>query len=894
MSAEFSHVEIDNRRFACVLRDDGADATDITKNSAMLRESAALCAWPKLAALRSLSYWPVRFNDARYRFDVANGVTLRATTKIDPNGVAVDGDLALFRAALEALRLGDAIVLYASAPLAQAGKRRRLFFIVAFVPWVFAAEALASARVGALLEWRQLLTNEISPARAAIGAQHAALVPFLTSATPFMPLTDEPLAESAEWPPKAAALLSFCLRWHKVTRARGNYEDIEEYRDKLRKETLELRSCVFFADAPPRRVLFGGADAWPTIVGTIRRLGSSIAAEFVRNQICDVAAYVTRCEIASAGDYAVLSHLEQLLIPLAAQIESADASPPPDLSTLPPALQEAQAAPFRNCVLTRQLRRSRSIWLRPLELRARSLAMIGIDELNADQRCQLSEAFDVAPAPVFNGSSSASASGGVAKMLRRSQIVLEESTGATATSRDSLSKNAIVLSFALGVGCKFVLSALLADGNGRRCVVSRGRVYLRAAQALEASQQLFKALLSGHIGATETATAAEPDYLERQLLESMPAVGDYYHDCERRLHTLDDMAFDTDVYREMLKIMIHSGLHRDDASGRHQLPPPTIYDDAVHYRLAQSDDFLRRHHRVPYTLFSPRHGTVAVPPADLDAVLHTARCGHARGYRMTESDAGERLQQTISHCTDAGGTPVADMEDLVGNAIENRAVPPCVVAHLRRPISGGSGFDYPRYEERYWLARTLHSFQAPSLTTPQIIRSMMRYSTEEKTRVHYKELSRFTVEDMAQTREETIARKRLWQRDSAASVESTTTCALACASLDGVRDTEKNVFCIFAPQNAPDLDRILRQTGVEDAADRARIRDSTSLYATERCMLHLESSRPANTRHVPVLDAGVHGVKIHQPYEYFHLAARHAARAAAAAAAATATTHDDR
>jgi len=225
------------------------------------------------------------------------------------------------------------------------------------------------------------------------------------------------------------------------------------------------------------------------------------------------------------------------------------------------------------------------------------------------------------------------------------------------------------------------------------------------------------------------------------------------------------------------------------------------------------------------------------------------------------------------------------MEDLVGNAIDNRALPPCVVVKMRRPnpavsATAAAPFDYPRFGERGWLARTLHSLQAPSLTTLQIIRSLMRYSTPLKRDAHYKELATFDSAEMERQRAKTIATKRTRSfggsgRGGVAAIEATSTCAFACSSLSG---GGANLYCVFAPEYAGDLDRVLRQTGVADEHDRAVIRNATTASPTERCMMQLKMSRLPGTSEVPVLDEAVHGVRIHQPYDYYHLAARHLAK----------------
>jgi hypothetical protein len=274
---------------------------------------------------------------------------------------------------------------------------------------------------------------------------------------------------------------------------------------------------------------------------------------------------------------------------------------------------------------------------------------------------------------------------------------------------------------------------------------------------------------------------------------------------------------------------------------------------------------------------------VQIDKRALDGALRIVTAAPVEVFdELTQHD---RLLEAVNaaRANGQGGASLVDIEDLVGNATANRALPLCVLNLIERPT-------YPNHFERLWLSQTLASFKAPALHTTAIARSLMRRSTPTMIQEHFKELCGFsesTLEKGHQNAAMFVARKKNsvgeLTPEEASEALAKTTCAKSCSTNYQFGDMTGLRRCPFSWSGDPQrLDALLLRSGVADAEERTRIIEMGG--GKPQCMAQLKASRlppPNGMEAVPVLRTETEDIVIDHPFHYFHLAADHLQRSRA-------------
>jgi hypothetical protein len=694
------------------------------------------------------------------------------------------------------------------------------------------------------------------------------------------------------------ALFSFALRWHKAShgmpRVRSR-EALDAWRDEHRRDVLYTRSLVYFKRETPRVALFENMAAVGEIVEALRAMSSHSAALFVVAQLVDTMRYIIRTELVVRGELAIVRFLEEFPKRLVENIEAAEKrllrasieSAPADTKAMHAMIADQYVASLR-ADLSAALEE-------PVRFQVRCAAAIDDAELPVEDRLYLTTVDDddgVGVEEAEAATATATTSSLESSELRRSMLL-------SATSKEAVLANSVIVSFNFRAGVRSLESVLVDGIRPRQTVLRNGVVYTRVGAALDISVALLRAYLSGHATTGEhvaaAAAAAAAASAEQILVESMPLLQNYYAEEDTRRHELDDLAVGgriMELVRSLAIVKQARELFDSDGDGDvlRCVPPAHMFDEASYYSLQQSKEALHRQTRAPYTLYSAKHGSIRVRAEALERALHaTPAAAAAAGIaalksnggstRARENAASERLNRALlNERGGGGGAALVDIEDLVEGARANRALPLCMLNVLESPT-------YHKHPERLWLSQTLHSFDTPALNTPAIARSLMRLSTPQMIAVHYKELAAYTKTRANLDHERNAAYVATHNTTPLADVSeqqmkealAKTTCAAGCAThyqygtLSGVKR------CPFAWEDTARLDALLARSGVTSAERRAEIIALPG--APRQCALQLQHSRAPTTRHVPVLRTETADVVIAHPYHYFHLAADHLQRA---------------
>jgi hypothetical protein len=722
------------------------------------------------------------------------------------------------------------------------------------------------------------------------------------------------------------ALFSFALRWHKAshgtaalvtpqtTTARMSREALDAWRDEHRRTVLNARTCVYFTREPPRAALFENFASLAALVDALRAMTDHSAALFVIGQLCDAMRFIVRTEVLVRGELAIARFLDEFAKRLVEHIEAAEQR------LLTRALETVDAdTKGMNAVLAAQYRTTLRDDLdaaraEPARFQVRCAASIDASELSLEDRLLLtsgnvaddSEQGDTSSSSSLAASAAISlvdsSGGGGSSMsdLRRSMVM-------SATSNEAVLANSLIVSYNFFVGTRALESVLVdAIRSTRHTVMRNGTAYVRVGAALEASVALLRAYLSGHATAKRVAAAAGDaavNEAETALVDSMPVSLNYYAEADERNHELDDVALEGAILAHMhtLAAVRQSGfldaVARSGGGGGGvadtfaglRIPPFNMFDEARYYSLQRDRASLHRLTRLPYTLYSPRNGSIRVRAEALERALHATPAladagiaalgdGSVAVARERAAAAQRRLSRAImrTETSESGGAALVDIEDLVEGARANRALPLCMLNVLERD-------EYPKHSDRLWLAQTLHSFDTPALNTATIARSLMRLSTPQKIGDHFKELSNYTRAQAAldHDRNATFVATRNGNTNVSdqqmKEALAKTTCTKACSTHYEFGDMTGLKRCPFSWEDKSRLDALLARSGVASADARAEI--IALVGAPRQCALQLAHSRPAATRHVDVLRAETRDVVIAHPYHYFHLAADHLQRA---------------
>jgi len=885
--------------------------------SQLRRQQPGNTLWPQCNALQACKYRQVEVSEPTYRthrinLKWSNGdsnpcmsaesfhpKTARCIHTVYDVGVTLQSSLL-------SLMPGQAVVFYGHRVVGvRGGARQDLYVFVGLVPWFKSAEVASTlaSQTTEFIGWKHLLINSVLEPHQKLPDADADVVARLQHPLAFLAVpraaASVTMRESISREDRHVALMSFLLRWHKASNGLAPdmwhaYHQklpqmvIEASRDEERALMLYTRSCVHFQRAAPRNELFAREDSLPLLIAVLRSLRQDGVAQFVVAQTCSILQFVLRTEIVRRGQMAIISFSHQFLLPLAAMVERSHFAAQNRIAGNINSELAAANAPESTVAYQTGLMQDDTEARTPFNLRVRCGAEIDDAELPRDDLLFLTARDSHRSLASVLSSCSAGDPGTPndgenprddnPEAAQRVLVEVQESCEAKLS-------NSVVASFTLDSDVAPLTEAFLRPGMMRDSALCRGTVYVRFDSIVEGITAMFRAFLVRYVNTSSTGAATAPamvggqsrESLESRFARSMPVCENLYRTDDRD-SAFNDVALKGYVFEKFVintagEATVTDFINERNGVARLPIPSPEMFDEARYYNLARTDVQLAAKRRLPYTLYSFRHGAIPIPPETLNGALHLDTCTHGP---LNRDEREKKLSRAVSN---SSRSTLADIEDLVNNAHVNRAMPLCMSSLMAG--YGRTANAYPKNDDRFWLAATLNSFKAPDLDTTATTRYLLRHSPTSKYANQYSDVSKWDDEKFAESHAKNakLRNKLMLDKQTPESEERSkiaTTCSSSCSTMAyyGSHDVFRCPFRVGFDRGR--LDAQLHESGVESAEVRRAILDTKEVR--QQCKMQLEHSRPLATRYEPVFTALTADVEISHPLHYFHLASDHLAR----------------
>jgi hypothetical protein len=809
-------------------------------------------------------------------------------------------------------KLGDIFIVVCKREFKKASSVFTYQSLIAIVPW-FAAEKVFDGRTK--IAWNLVLPN-INPMFLNTSKQYELLR--CEKIYPLMPFGDEKQSAITRdtLNEMSQKLLAFLLRWQQTRvalhpdfvkmgiracdRAATQRElarkniDIELWRLSQQKAALDSRSLRFFGDEPPRRALFASPLCWTVLLHVVSTFSSPTLANFVISEMLDVLRFIIREEVMRHGELAVHDFLIGYLKEMCEGIAAAEiAHLQQRLVEIPTIVDEEHAPNLKNAInIFTRLNASRLAIAKgeTLDMRVET-----IEELQESfKKRQSANNNDDDDDNGVNDPTALSMSDiEYLAAVNIDEILIDPNEFVP----DNLVRNLVVVSHNFFCGIPQVTEVLYSRefNSGRaldNTVMKGGRRYMSSGTALETAVLLTRAFLCWHsnIDANETAMTD----LEKSFKEAAPK-GRGLYPVESHSKEFDDIAIGTDDFRRYRTQYTADDLRAFLSGRRKSLDLPKDFNMAENRGLIVPTSLIIRSLPRTGTLHSTTSGPVEIHRLALHTICHRERCYKSRAqpgaHLDIEYDTGgekdarfaklnalqashvplnyERLAEAVRSATSGNRAKLDDIEDVVGNMYENKALPLCV-RKMARVVQQNVGDGYFKNNDRLTFYRMMRSFEAPEVTQETILRFMLKNAPAGKIGDQFSD----AVSGWEKHAEKSHVKaaegyRKAIQADMRVATEAeamtATTCAPSCSSMINHKYT-----CPYLGKDA-EIYEMLIESGVSD--DNAYKILARRGNAGLQCKMQFQMSRPGATSVTRAFSQLTDDVFFKHPHQYMLAAA---------------------